>query len=269
VTSRVTAVLALVAVVAIGPLALSSSARLRAASRSAPAASDLPLEPAASTIADAARALGSTGAAPRRHPPRRFFRVAHVRRAAALRSGPRGRVLARVGGRTEFGSPVVLGVAGRRGRWLGVVAAGLPNGKLGWVRRDDSSLNVARTRYALHADLSARRLELRRSGRRIARFPVAVGRRGSATPTGRFAITDKLPGSRFGPYYGCCILALSGHQPNTPPGWRGGDRLAIHGKNGPGGIGQASSAGCLRASDRALRVLMRRVPQGTPVFIRP
>ena len=89
-------------------------------------------------------------------------------------------------------------------------------------------------------------------------------------------MTDKLSGSRFGPYYGCfgpyhgcCILALSGHQPNTPPGWTGGNRLAIHGTDAPGTIGAAASAGCLRAAEGDLRVLMDTVPVGTPMFIRP
>ena len=81
-------------------------------------------------------------------------------------------------------------------------------------------------------------------------------------------MTDKLSGSRYGPYYGCCIVALSGHQPHLPAGWPGGDRLAIHGTDSPGAIGTAASAGCLRAADGDLRVLMRRVPLGTPVFIR-
>jgi lipoprotein-anchoring transpeptidase ErfK/SrfK len=36
----------------------------------------------------------------------------------------------------------------------------------------------------------------------------------------------------------------------------------------PVAIGAAASAGCLRASDADLRALMRRVPLGTPVFIR-
>jgi len=97
---------------------------------------------------------------------------------------------------------------------------------------------------------------------------VAIGRPGSSTPTGRFAVTDKISGNRYGPYYGCCILALSGHQPNTPAGWRGGNRLAVHGTNAPGTIGTPASAGCLRGSDRDLRTLMRRVPVGTPIFIR-
>jgi lipoprotein-anchoring transpeptidase ErfK/SrfK len=96
---------------------------------------------------------------------------------------------------------------------------------------------------------------------------VAIGRAGSETPTGRFAVTDKLTGTSYGPYYGCCIMALSGHQPNPPPGWTGGTRLAIHGTDSPATIGTAASAGCLRAGDGDLHQLMRRVPVGTPVSI--
>jgi lipoprotein-anchoring transpeptidase ErfK/SrfK len=97
---------------------------------------------------------------------------------------------------------------------------------------------------------------------------VTVGRPGSTTPTGRFSVTDKLGGPGLSPYYGCCVLALSGTQPNLPAGWSGGDRLAIHGTNDPGSIGTASSAGCLRGGDSDLKRLMRQVPLGTPVEIR-
>jgi lipoprotein-anchoring transpeptidase ErfK/SrfK len=135
------------------------------------------------------------------------------------------------------------------------------------VRRDPA-LGLRRTRWSLHADLSERTLELRRGGRVVQRVTVAIGRAGSDTPTGRFAVTDKLAGDQFGPYYGCCILALSGTQPNTPPGWTGGNRLAIHGTDAPSTIGTASSAGCLRAGEADLRSLMAKVPLGAPVFIR-
>jgi hypothetical protein len=81
-------------------------------------------------------------------------------------------------------------------------------------------------------------------------------------------VTDKLPGSRYGSYYGCCILALSAHQPNLPPGWPGGDRIAVHGTDDPGSIGAAVSAGCPRARDADLRYLMRVVPLGAPVVVR-
>jgi hypothetical protein len=193
--------------------------------------------------------------------------LAVVRGTVPLRARPAGRVVARAGATTEFGTTRVLSVAARRGPWLGVVATELPNGRLAWVNRRNPGLRLRRTAYSLHADLSRRRLELRRGGRVIRRVEVAIGRPGSETPTGRFSVTDKLSGSRFGPYYGCCILALSGHQTHLPAGWPGGDRLAIHGTDSPATIGTAASAGCLRAADSALRALMRRVPLGTPVVV--
>lgn len=194
--------------------------------------------------------------------------VAIVRRAVPLRRRPNGRVIARAFRSTEFGSTRVMSIAAQRGPWLGVVVTERPNGRLAWVHIETRGLHFRRKAYSLHADLSGRWLELRRGGRRIRRISVAIGRPGSETPTGRFAVTDKLRGGQYGSYYGCCILALNGHQPNLPAGWLGGDRLAIHGTNSPGTIGAAASAGCLRAGDSDLGVLMRRVPLGTPVFIR-
>jgi hypothetical protein len=195
------------------------------------------------------------------------YRLAVVRRDLAVSARPGGPATGRIGATTEFGSPQVLGVAARRGSWLGVVTSARPNGRLAWIRRG-AAVSLARTRWSLHADLSERTLTLRRDGRAVRRLSVAIGRPGSDTPTGRFAVTDKIAGSRFGPYYGCCILALSGHQPNTPPGWTGGDRLAIHGTDAPATIGTPASAGCLRAADADLRPLMAKVPLGTPVFVR-
>jgi hypothetical protein len=194
--------------------------------------------------------------------------VAIVRRAVPLRVRPNGRVLARAYASTEFGSKRVMSIAQQRGPWLGVVTTETPNGKLAWVHIRNRGLHFRRQAYSLHADLSARRLELRRGGRLIRRISVAIGRPGSETPTGRFAVTDKLRGGNYGPYYGCCILALNAHQPKLPAGWHGGNRIAIHGTNSPGTIGSPASAGCLRAADSDLEILMRRVPLGTPVFIK-
>jgi L,D-transpeptidase catalytic domain len=204
-------------------------------------------------------------AAERRAPRPRSLAV--VRGSVALRGRPGGPAVVRVGSTTEFGSPRVLAVAARRDEWLGVVATERPNNRLGWVHRNNPALRLRRTGWSLHADLSDRTLTLRKDGRRVHRLAVAIGRPGAETPTGRFAVTDKLSGSQFGPYYGCCILALSGHQPNTPPGWTGGDRLAIHGTDVPSTIGTAASAGCLRASDADLRLLMAKVPLGATVFM--
>jgi L,D-transpeptidase catalytic domain len=197
--------------------------------------------------------------------------IVAVRRGAslALRSRPHGGVAVRLGDLTEFASPLRLGVVRRKGRWLGVSTAALPNGALGWVDRRDPAIALERTRWSIRADVSRRAVVLRRDGRPVRMLSVAVGRPGSPTPTGRFAVTDKLSGGRFGPYYGCCILALSATQPNLPPGWTGGNRMAIHGTSNPSSIGAAASAGCLRAADADLRFLISRVPAGTPVVIRP
>jgi len=188
--------------------------------------------------------------------------------AIALRTRPGGRVALRAGDTTEFGSAQRFGVVRNRGRWLGVTTAALPNGTVGWVDRRSDGVRVERTRWSIHADISRRTIVLHRAGRPVERLRVAVGRLGSPTPTGRFAVTDKLAGGNYGPYYGCCILALSATQPNTPPGWTGGNRMAIHGTDDSSSIGAATSAGCLRAADSDLGFLMNRVPVGTPVVIR-
>ena len=97
-------------------------------------------------------------------------------------------------------------------------------------------------------------------------MPVAIGAPDTPTPPGDFYVTDKLRGADFGPYYGCCILALSGRQPHLPRGWSGGDRLAIHGTP-VRDAGRAVTNGCLHLPDEELQTLMKVVPLGTVVRI--
>ena len=189
--------------------------------------------------------------------------VAYLRRSVALRARPFGSVVARLPVRTEFGSPQTLSVVyARHRRWLAVTTPELGNRTLGWIDARAGGLSYARTRLSLEIDLSRRELVLRSGKRVLRRASVGVGSPGSATPTGRFAVTDKLDGAAYSSVYGCCILALSAHQTNVPAGWRGGNRVAIHG----GGLG-AVSAGCVHAGEADLRYLMRLVPLGTPVTI--
>jgi lipoprotein-anchoring transpeptidase ErfK/SrfK len=191
--------------------------------------------------------------------------VAQVRAASvALLAAPgSNRVLAVAQRKTEFGSRTTFAVTAIRGRWAEVISPQLANDERGFVRR--SELKLRRVRIALDVDLSARRLRVWRSGGVVRRVEIAVGAPASPTPIGRFAVTDQLTGFNTAAY-GCCILALSGHQTNVPPGWTGGDRLAIH---GGGGLGSAVSTGCLHAGEADLRWLLRRVPLGTQVVIHP
>ena len=186
-------------------------------------------------------------------------------RHVVLRARPQGRVLGTVGARTEFGSPQTLAVAFRKGDWIAVRSPALGNRRVGWVRA--KPLRLVRRPLLLEVDLSRRELVVRDSHGSKRRISVAIGAPDTPTPVGRFYVTDKLRGADFGSYYGCCILALSGRQPNLPRGWSGGDRLAIHGSPTPT-WGHAVSNGCLHAAESDLRYLLKTVPLGTPVNIR-
>jgi len=196
--------------------------------------------------------------------PTLLLRV-RLREHVRLHARPGGRIVAALGARTEFGSRTVLTVLARRGGWAQVSSAVL-RGRRAWLRIDR---RVARrqTRWELRADVSARALTVIHDGRVLHVYRVAVGARPSPTPTGRFQVTDRLRGPKFGSSYGCCILALSTDQPHPPPGWHGMARMAVHGTDVERTVGDAVSAGCLHAHATAMRWLMRHVPNGTPVDI--
>jgi lipoprotein-anchoring transpeptidase ErfK/SrfK len=182
-----------------------------------------------------------------------------------LHDAPRGEVIATVGDRTEFGSPTAFSVAERHGDWVGVPAVEAGNGNLAWIELDPQQLVAGVTGLAVEVDLSDYTASLLRDGREVRSFPVTIGAAGSPTPTGRFAVSDKLRGD-LGPAYGCCAIALSAIQPSLPSGWMGGNRIAIHGNTG-GSLGVAASHGCIRADDDDVASLVDMLPLGTPVTV--
>jgi len=205
--------------------------------------------------------------APARAPGPPGSLAAYTRRTVILRARPGGAPEVRLKPRTEFDSPRVMGVVGRRGRWVAVLVPEV-RGRPAWLdtRR---GVELIRTRFAIDVDLSQRRLTLRRDGREVARTTVAIGRPATPTPPGRYAVTDKLVTRKpTDSPYGCCVLALSGHQPEILQNWGGGDRLAIHSTRAEQTIGQAASLGCLRAAMPVMRRLVRLVPLGTLVRVR-
>ncbi|MEA2224209.1 MAG: hypothetical protein QOH83_2585 [Solirubrobacteraceae bacterium] len=200
-----------------------------------------------------------------RVPPARGAVGARLLRRVQLRERPGGRVVRTLGRRTGYGSQRILAVVARRPGWLGVLSDHMPNSRAGWIPATGAKLRAEP--YTLHVDLSDRELVVRRRRHAVRRIALAIGRRGSTTPTGRFAITDALRmGGPRGPY-GCCALALTGRQPNLPQGWNGGDRIAIHGTASESELGTPVSAGCLRASNRDMRWLMARALVGATVRI--
>ena len=190
--------------------------------------------------------------------------VIFLRGPVVARRAPGGRGLTRIASRTEWGSPRVLAILGRRGSWLEVIATELPNGHRGWIPIDSGQ--VLSNPWSIRVDLAARRVTVMRRARVVRQFPVGVGSPVTPTPAGKFSVTDKL--SMGGLTYGCCALALSGHQPRISQGWKGGDRIAIHGTQVKDSIGKAESLGCLRAAERDTSWLVSHVWLGTVVDIR-
>ena len=195
------------------------------------------------------------------------YPIARPRGNPLLYDRPGGKPILRITGPTEWGTPRVLSVVAHRRDWLAVLMPELKNGHVAWIRMNRVR-RLAAVTWSLHADLSRRMLVVRRGGREIRRLRIGVGRPGHATPVGRFAVTDRLRVTDPASPYGCCVLALTGHQTRLPPGWPGGDRLAVHATADLSGLGREVSLGCMRSHPREARWLIRKVPLGTPVFVR-
>jgi lipoprotein-anchoring transpeptidase ErfK/SrfK len=186
---------------------------------------------------------------------------------AAVHRWPGGPVVGHLAQTTPLGSHSWVWALSesKNGRWARIVLPWRPNGRTGWIAV--AHRNVDRTAVWVKADLSRRTVTLFRGERVLKRFRAAIGASGSPTPVGKFSVTDLVAtGDPYGSF-GWYAFGLSGHQPNLPDGWGGGDQLAIHGTNDPSSIGRAASAGCLRVSAHALGVLKRHLRLGTPVII--
>ncbi|HET6868275.1 MAG TPA: L,D-transpeptidase [Solirubrobacteraceae bacterium] len=191
--------------------------------------------------------------------------VAVLLHSTTLRARPHGHRIARLTTKTGFGSRETVLVVRHVPGWLGVVSTQAGNGKVGWIPLSAASL--VRVNWELKVSLKARRLTVLRGGKVLKRYTVAIGQPAAPTPTGRFAVTDRLAtGDPSGPY-GCCILALSARSPHAIQGWDGGDRIAIHSTPETSSIGEAVSHGCLRLTLAEGRWLLGHVPLGTPTLI--
>jgi lipoprotein-anchoring transpeptidase ErfK/SrfK len=150
--------------------------------------------------------------------------------------------------------------------WVRVQLALRPNGTTAWIPRSDVRLTA--TRYRIHVDLSSRRLDLLRDGRRVISHPAGVGMPQYPTPTGRFAVEDMMESRpEWRAKYGGYVFTITGYS-NVLTAFEGGEgQSAIHGSGRLGKVGRAASFGCVVLTDAALADLFRRIQPGTPVDI--
>jgi lipoprotein-anchoring transpeptidase ErfK/SrfK len=148
--------------------------------------------------------------------------------------------------------------------WYKVWIPVRPNETAGWVREGQLALYTTTSRIVI--DLSDRTLSVYRRGSLVRSFPVAVGRPGLSTPTGRFYLTQKLRPSDPNGAYGVLQLGTSAFQPKLND-WPDGGQVGIHGTNEPWLIGKAVSHGCVRMKNAAVKEVSRLVPTGSPIEI--
>jgi lipoprotein-anchoring transpeptidase ErfK/SrfK len=149
------------------------------------------------------------------------------------------------------------------GRWGRVEIPYVWPRREGWIALRDLARRT--TAVEVHVDLSEHRITVTKSDRVLFGMPAATGAPVSPTPPGEYFVTDRIAFS--GGYLGTFAFGISGIQPKLPPGWSGGNQLAIHGTNDPSSIGRSASAGCLRVSERSLDRLKPLLQLGTPVIV--
>ncbi|NRS51167.1 L,D-transpeptidase family protein [Brevibacillus sp. HB2.2] len=99
------------------------------------------------------------------------------------------------------------------------------------------------------------KLIVKKHGKTIKTYPVAVGNPSTPTPVGEYKVIYK--GKDWGPSFGPRWLGL-----NVPWGIYG-----IHGTNKPYSIGQHLSHGCIRMRNNDVIELFKMIPLGTKVTI--
>jgi lipoprotein-anchoring transpeptidase ErfK/SrfK len=192
--------------------------------------------------------------------------IAVIEKRTGLYSKPDGKRIKTLATKTEWNNPRVVPIIEQKGDWLRVLVSDLPNGRSGWIKREGTQ--VGGNDFHIVVDISKRHITVTQAGKVVRRITAAVGEQGTPTPTGDFAVTDRINFTDQGSVYGCCALALSAHQTRTAPGWTGSDRVAIHATPSKGSIGNAATNGCMRVGDDDASWLMTTIPMGTIVDIR-
>ena len=141
----------------------------------------------------------------------------------------------------------------------------LPNGSVGWVRRDSlGPYQVVDTRLVV--ERAQLRATLYRAGRRIFTAPVGIGTAAWPTPAGEFAVRSEL--TRYAsPFYGPVAFGTTARSAVLTD-WPGGGVVGIHGTSEPDLIPGRVSHGCIRMRNEDILRLSRLMPVGTPLTIR-
>lgn len=209
-------------------------------------------------------------------PGSRISWIARLVASAKAFSGPgTGRQVARLAARARWnGGPagflVLDSEIGSDGRtWLQVSLPERPNGNRGWIDADRA--RVTSTPWRVRVDLGKRTVTLIKAGNPVLNRRAVIGSDANPTPTGLFAISERVRQPDPGEFLGSWALLLTAHS-NTLRRFDGGPgQVAIHGRGGASfstPLGSAASHGCVRIDNRPVSHIAEVAREGTPVRIR-
>lgn len=120
---------------------------------------------------------------------------------------------------------------------------------------------------------SQRRVEVYQGEKKLAQYPIAVGKPGWETPVGEFQVINKEENPIFKNFKTGNIIMPG---PDNPLGVRwigfwtdGQTQIGFHGTNEPELIGQAVSHGCIRMRNKDVTALYKYAKLGTVVTVKP
>jgi lipoprotein-anchoring transpeptidase ErfK/SrfK len=121
--------------------------------------------------------------------------------------------------------------------------------------------------------LSQRRVYLYQGDRLLAKYPIAIGKRGWETPTGSFQVLSKEKNPVFKSFKTGQLIYPG---PDNPLGVRwigiwtdGKTQLGFHGTDQEELLGQAVSHGCIRMRNKDVTAMFDQVNLGTTVVVEP
>jgi hypothetical protein len=183
---------------------------------------------------------------------------------------PQAKVVTKLHWNTEDGFPEIYELLREHWDLLGHAWVQLripmrPNGRTGWVRREDlGSFHVTHTLVTVNR--TRLRMYFSLKGRVIWSAPVGVGKPSTPTPAGHFWIRERFkisdPSSGYWPY------AFGTSDYSTLSDWPGGGVVGIHGPYyDNAGIPGYISHGCIRLHPRDDFWLAKHIQLGTPLHV--
>ncbi len=169
--------------------------------------------------------------------------------------------------RPDFRPRTVLALAQRsdpktgKPTWYRITIPGRPNGRTGWIPAGSVTLKPVDRWLVIYRD--ARKFDFYVNGKVARSGKIAVGKKGTETPTGLFYVQAKFDPSWA--VLGAYAFETSGYSKLSD--WPGGGVVGVHGTNTPELIGQAVSHGCVRLFNKDIQYLRSVVSVGTPVKI--